>query len=360
MASISVNRITAFDASFDKKINFTYSGNQCIANTVTVYDSATNAVIYESRVTSFALSHTIPAGSLTNGVSYYLKITAHYMQNAVEESVTSISSNIFACLSTPIWEFSGITDNSVINHAVIQFLMQYEQEQGDELNEFYIEVYNFGHVLFYRSAAQFDLSIPVEVTGFTDNATYYLRAYGTTVSGLEIDTRTTHPDDILVTVDYISPEIYSLAYLDNLPESGSIRVSLNVASIEGRSASGKEFTYSDGEYINLEDDMVVFDENIYIDDGFTLLLQGKNFIPNEDIMIITGDEGGNVITVKLRETVIGGERMYYAELRCTHPDLTIDYVLYTDYRSLDLTSDIQIMVGFLDGYFSLDLTEVTA
>lgn len=358
MASVSVNKVLAFDAALDKKINFTYSGNQCIANTLMVYNSATNAVIYTNRVTSFALSHTIPAGTLTNGVSYYAKITAHYMNGAVEESVTSVSSNIFTCLATPTWEFNGIANNSIINNATLQILMQYEQEQGDELNEFYVEVYNYGHVLYYRSEAQLDLTNPVEVSGLSDNTTYYLRAYGTTVSGLAFDTRTTYPDDVLITIDYIAPEIYSLAYLDNLSDSGSIRVSLNVASVEGKSASGKDFTFTKGEYINLEDDMVIFDENVYMEDEFTFLLRGKNFEINTDIMVITAADGGNVITVQLREAIISGETLYYAELRCSHPDVAMDYVIYTERMAIDLASDLQIMVWYKGGYFSIELAEV--
>lgn len=360
MASVLVNKITAFDAGFDKKINFTYSGNQCIANTLTVYNSATNAIVYSQRTTSFALSHTIPAGTLTNGNSYYVKITAYFMNGASEESVTSVPSDIFICLKTPIWDFDGLTDNMIINNASFQVNMLYEQEQGDELNEFYVEVYNYGHVLHWRSDPHFDLSLPVEVTGLADNSTYYLRAYGSTVSGLAFDTRTTHPNDLLITIDYIAPEVYSLAYLENIPDNGSIRISLNVASVEGKSASGKTFTYSDGEYINLEDDMVVFDENVYAEDEFTFLIRGRNFKTNEDIFILEAPDDGYVTTVKLREATLDGVKKYYAELRCANTNIGVDYVLYTDYMDIDLASDIQIMIWYKNGLFSIELSEVEA
>lgn len=358
MASIFVNEISAFDAAFDRKINFTYSGNQCIANSISIYDSTNNAEVYTSRVTSYALSHMIPAGTLANGGSYYVKITAYYMEGAEEHSVTSPSSGVFLCLKTPTWKFNDLSEGAVVHNAVLQVTMHYEQEQNDLLNEFYVELYDHGHVLKYRSGAQYDISHPIEFSGLTDNSTYYLRAYGTTVSGLEIDTRTTYPSDMMFNVDYIAPEVYSMANLENIPDSGSIRVSLNVAHIEGYSANGKEFTYTDDEYINLEDDMVIFDENVYMADEFTVLLRGRNFQKDTDILIIKTAGDGSLISVKIRETTISEEVVYFAELRCIHPHSKIEYVLYTDFASLNLTDDIQIMVWFKQGYFSLELSEV--
>lgn len=360
MASIFVDSITAFDATLDRKVTFTYSGNQCVANSITVYNSMNNAEVYTNRITSYALSHTIPANALTNGGSYYVKITAYYIDGTEENSITSPASNVFSCLKTPVWRFSNIAEGAVIRNASLQVLMYYEQEQGDLLNEFYVELYDYGHVLKYRSAAKYNADDPVDIFDLEDNAIYYLRAYGTTVSGLYIDTRTTFPNDVMITVDYIVAEVYSQAGLENVPDHGSIRVSLNVAHIEGYSANGKAFSYTDSEYINLEDDMVVFDENVYMEDSFTFLLRGKNFLPDTVIMIVKAADNGSVASVKLRSTTISGELVYYAELRCQRPDSKIEYVLYTDFVPLDLTQDIQIMVWFQRGYFGLALSEVTS
>ena len=358
MASVFVSLITAFDALFDRKIKFTYSGNQCIANAISIYDSTSNAEVYTQRVTSFALSHTIPANALLNGGSYYARITAYYMDGAEEKSVTSPSSNVFLCLKTPTWTFSSPIDGAVIHNASLQVTLHYEQAQNDLLNEYYIELYDHGHVLAYRSGTRYAADEPFEIYNLDDNSTYYLRAYGTTVSGLEIDTRTTYPNDLMINVDYIVPEVYSRAGLENIPENGSIRVALNVAYIEGRSAGGKEFTYEDEEYINLENDMVVFDENVYMADEFTFLLRGKNFKLDTDLMIIKTADNGNIVSVKLRETTIASMVVYYAELRCRCPDTSIEYVLYTDFVHLDLSDDVQIMVWFKRGYFALELSEV--
>lgn len=360
MAGISVNNIAAFDALNERKINFTYSGNQCIANTIDVYNSSTNETVYSHRVTSFALSHTIPAGTLTNGLSYYIKITAHYMNGATEESITSVASNIFLCLKTPTWSFSGITNNSTVNNSTVNLTMNYSQEQNEEINEFIIEVYTVGHTVFHRSPSLYDVSAAYVITGLEDKNVYYLRAYGTTVNGLVIDTRSKYPDDIKITADFVAPDVYSLAYLENLPDEGIIRISLNVASIEGHSKSGQDFTYTDNEYVNAQNDYVVFDQNVYTGDEFSFLIKGKNFVPNATIFMLTSADGNDVVTVDLFEAEISGQTRYYARLKHQNRYLSTFYAIYTDFLDIDLTKDIQILIQCTGGLFSITMEEVSA
>lgn len=358
MASILVNKITAFDAENERKINFTYSGNQCIANKIDIYDSSTNASVYSNRVTSFALSHTIPAGTLVNGTSYYIKITAYYMNGSTEESVTSVASNIFLCLKTPIWEFAGITDNSTVNNSTVNLSMTYSQAQNEEINEFIIEIYSYTHSLYHRSPSLYDVSETYTVTGLEDNSVYYLRAYGSTVNGLLIDTRDTYPDDIKITIDFVAPDVYSLAYLENIPDKGTIHISLNVASIEGYSQSGKEFSYVNDEYIDLTNDVIIFDQNVYATGNYTFLIKGKNFIANSEIFRLTSADGNDIVTVAIRETVISGVTKQYAELRYTNSNALCDYVIYTGFETIDLTGDIEILIQYENGLFSLEMSEV--
>ena len=355
MASISVSKIPAFDAEKERKISFVYSGNQCIANTITVYNSSTNASVYSHRVTSFALSHTIPAGTLTNGVSYYIKITAHYMNGSTEESVTSVASNIFLCLKTPTWEFSGITNNSTVNNSTVNLTMVYSQAQNEEINEFIIEVYTVGHTVFHRSPSLYDASAAYTVSGLEDNSVYYLRAYGSTVNGLIIDTRDEYPDDIKITADFIAPDVYSLTYLENVPDKGVIRISLNVASIEGHSQSGTDFTYTDDDYVNLQNDYVVFDQNVYAGGEFTFLIKGKNFTPNRNIFSLTSADGNDTVTVDLYQATISGATKYYACLKHQNKNSPIVYSICTDFMDIDLTSDIQILIQHSGGLYSLTM-----
>lgn len=209
MASITVNTPDAFDASGEYKVSFRYEGNQCIANRIVVYDSSSNAEVFNERIISFSLSHTIPAGTLTNGHSYYIKITAYYKNGNDEESVTSSSSSVFYCLATPTWEIRDITDGQIVANSSLQIGVNYAQADGDVIDEFIIVVYTASHTVFYQSSALYDAADTVTVTGLNDDAAYYIRAYGRTVKGLAFDTRTEHPNDLIIHISYATPSFYS-------------------------------------------------------------------------------------------------------------------------------------------------------
>lgn len=355
MASVSVNSIAAFDSANERKITFRYEGNQCIANTITVYNSSTNASVYSHRVTSFALSHIIPAGTLTNGVSYYVKITAHYMDGSNEASVTSAASNVFMCLATPTWSFTGITNDSIVNNATLSLVMTYVQAQNEEMNEFYIEVYNASHNLFHQSAAIYDVSSAYTVTGLEDDSVYYLRAHGTTVNGLVVDTRDVSPNDIKITVSFTLSDVYSLAYLENLPDRGVIRVTLNVASVDGSSGSGKDFSFVDNEYVDLTNDSLIYSKNVVVSGDYSFLIEGKGFAINKEIFKLESLDKKDEVTVCIRKAMISGTVKYFAELRHTNSNFPFDYVLCTDFMTIDLANDIKIYVRHKSGLFDLEM-----
>ena len=355
MANVSVNTIAAFDSSVEKKVAFRYEGNQCIANTITVYNSSTNASVYSHKVTSFALSHTIPANTLTNGVSYYVKITAHYMDGATESSVTSAASNVFACLAMPTWGFTGIANDSIVNNATLPLTMTYIQAQSEEMNEFYIEVYSSSHNLFHQSPAIYDITSTYTVAGLEDDEVYYLRAHGTTVNGLVVDTRDLNPNDIKITVSFTLPDVYSLAYLENLPDRGVIRVSLNVASIEGRSGDGGDLTFEGGEYVDLTNKSLIYDENILVSGDFSFLVECKNIVVGKELFRLDSYDKKNSVVVVVRKASIGGADKYYAELRCTNINLPLVYAVYTDFKSIDISGDVCIYIGRKNGLFELKM-----
>lgn len=342
MAAISLTGIDAFDAAQGKRVTFSYTGNQCIANRLIVYDSATNSEVYNSRQESFALSHTIAAGSLTNGVLYYLKITAYYMEGNEEKSVTSSASNNFYCLSTPTWAFSDITNGQIIGNSSLLLTMTYSQAQNEEVNEFAIVVYTASRSIYSQSGALYSVSSSYTVEGLADNTVYYLRAYGTTVNGLYFDTRTDYPNDIEIHVDYISPEVYSLVFLENVRDRGYIRISTNIASIEGRTESGEDVVYINGTEADLREDMVIFDDNVLIQDEFNMVLTCRDITLNGILL----DLGGEVIVSWRKQ----GEA-YFAELKCSDG---AGYVLYSSpIYGLDGSESFKIRVGFTQGFYTL-------
>lgn len=344
MASITVNTPDTFDASGEYKVSFRYEGNQCIANRIVVYDSSSNAEVFNERITSFSLSHTIPAGTLTNGHSYYIKITAYYKNGNDEESVTSSSSSVFYCLATPTWEIRDITDGQIVANSSLQIGVNYAQADGDVIDEFIIVVYTASHTVFYQSSSLYDAADTVTVTGLNDDAAYYIRAYGRTVKGLAFDTRTDHPNDLIIHISYATPSFYSPVYLENIRDGGYVKVSTNVASIEGVSDSGSEIVYIDNEFADLRNDSVSFLKNIDVSGNFTLFVKGYSFVVNALVVELSG--GTETISLRWRKAANG---KCAAELKIGS---NVFYSSFIDPPADDAIITIKVI---FDGFYSVEV-----
>lgn len=334
MSTVYVNRVNAFDATKVNVISFGYSGPQCIKNRIVIYDNLTANVVFDNTITSFNLAHTIPSGVLTNGKSYYCTITAYYKENNVEYGVTSASSNVFRCISTPVWKFSNISDNSTIGNSYYGFLIDYMQLEGERVNEFYVVVYTASHSVFWTSNAIYDQTSTIMVTGLSNDTTYYVRAYGTTVNGFVLDTRDTDTGvDLQINVKYDLPSIYSLAYLENNRWQGYVRVSTNAAGVEGKSLTGESIVFIDNKYADLTNGTsVIFDNGYQLGSNYTL--DGLSYGIRIDMPFISFIENSLVLT--FRQSIFSDGEKFFAELK----DTKTNYVLYSNMITPPSTVDM--------------------
>lgn len=334
MSTVYVHNIRAFDAATAQNITFGYSGSQCIKNKITVYDNSTNSIVYEKTISTFSLSNAIPSGTLVNGKSYKCTITAYYMEANVEKNVTSSFSNIFYCLSAPTWGLN-ISESDVINNSYFTFIPTYIQAQGEDVDEYYIVLYNTSGSVFWSSEAIYDVSAQTTVNNLPNNTILYVRAYGTTVNGLAFDTRNPVTSlDIKVSVDYIAPTFYSLAYLENNEWQGYVKVETNVASIEGRTESGDDAVFIDGNYVDLTNETVIFDENFAVSDDFVLQKAGYNISINKPYLKLISGSYEAIITFRNGTFDIG--KRVFAEIKVANTD----YVLYSNLLEVPLPTDI--------------------
>ena len=63
--------VSAFDATQAQTFLFNVlGGSQVVANTLTIKNNATLAVVYSATQTTFKFEHILPANTLTNGTYY--------------------------------------------------------------------------------------------------------------------------------------------------------------------------------------------------------------------------------------------------------------------------------------------------
>jgi hypothetical protein len=349
MATVYVKNITAFDATNAQIINFGYFGNQCTKNRIVIYNSSTNASVYDDTVTTYNLAHTIPAATLTNGTSYYCTVTAYYSVNNIEYSVTSSSSNVFKCLATAIWNINGLSDGSVIGNSYYDFTMTYSQAQSETVNEYYIVLYDASGSIYWTSGALYDTSATTRVSGLPNNTVFCVRAYGTTTNGLPLDTRnSTTGADLTVTVDYTVPSIYSIAELENSKWDGWIKVSSNFATVEG--VSDSTAVYINNDYADLTSNSVTFNSGVLISGDYIIEAQAYNIKPNSSFIKISGTDVE--LTIMFKQMTLAAGTKFFAELS----EKNSGFVLYSNYLDVPASTDlIHVWLQRKSGLFGLTI-----
>lgn len=313
-----------------------------------VYNSSTAAVVYDNTVTSYSLTHTIPAATLSNGTSYYCTITAYYMDGGTEKSVLSSSSNVWKCLSAATWSINGISEGTVIGNSYYTFTMNYSQAQSEAINEYYIVLYNQSGTVYWNSGALYSSSTESTVTGLPNNTVLYARAYGTTVNGLSLDT-----GNLLVTIDYEVPNIYSVAYLENDKWHGWVKVTTNILDVEGTGVG--TYNFIDSKYINLtaSGSSVTFTENFNLSGDFIVEAKGYDVSANKSVITMSGTNLSIVVT--FRSGTFTGGTLFFAELK----EANSGYVLYSNMIATPSSSDfIHLWIQRKDGMYNFTIANM--
>lgn len=155
-----VNEVVAFDATQGTTITFTANGgDQVTANKIKVVlnnDSSSETVVYTNTVTSYNLSHAIPANTLTNGVYYKVAIqTLDVLGNESEWS----KYQPFHCYTTPVLDFN-LYDGQTIRTSSYNVSLSYNQAQGEKVDYGIIELYNANNVLISSSGNLYNSTSP--------------------------------------------------------------------------------------------------------------------------------------------------------------------------------------------------------
>lgn len=328
---------SAFDATESHTLYFTVSSgsDQVVATRLVVRNNTSNAIVYDSgKVSNFNTQVTIPANALTNGVYYNAVLYTYNV--AGETSVPSISIQ-FWCYTKPIIRFANIPTGNIIANSSFNFEFEYNQEQGELLNQYSLSLYSASHALISTSGALYTESSAVPYsgnytfTGFENATTYYVKIDGITVNGTEITTGL-----VQITVTYKRPDLFVLMELNNNCQDGYITIKSNFVYIEGKGNPDPP-KYIDNKEVDLtaKGSTVDFTEGFVINGDISTGLWLRK--PNEYSEVLRfSNAQGQTISIRFMK---GYQNVNSANLQAYYECYVsavngVDYYIYSNYMDI--------------------------
>lgn len=317
-----------FDAELEHKLQFTYDGFQIFKYKLVIRENSSNTIIesgdltgepvYEQEVAWMNTYAIIPANTLENGKTYNFVLTV--FDNNGNPSLDS-SPILLKCLKTPTFKFANVPappeSPMTVKNSYLDVDIMYEQENGELLNEYYVMLYYENKTsLVYTSEIQYANNLTVRISELMDMARYYVRAIGSTVNGMEMDT-----GFIEFSCNYLKPDLFLKFRADNIREEGSVRLSSNFVVVEGKS-DPEDLTFIE-ENGAVEKVDLLNGERVWFDDGY----KADDFVLNaivEDIPDFVKFMTFNMGTAIVELTWNYGyfqkseDKLYYVELIAYH------------------------------------------
>jgi len=261
---------SAFDSIYVHNFTFTWNGSQAFKNRLVIKKNSDDSIIYDSVITTFQLYHTLPLNTLINGTLYNAKLSVFDINN-VESSFSNTI--LFYCYSSPVFYFSNIAEEQVIQNSSFLAQLFYSQTEGELLRSYQATLYDSNKSQLYTTGLVYSTNLEISLSNLSDSSQYFIRAIGQTINGMSLDT-----GYISFSVTYIQPALYSLLELTNVPNKGYIKITSNMISVEGTSTPNPP-TYINNEKVDLSASgtNVIFDNGFTITKDFSFDLLGQDF-----------------------------------------------------------------------------------
>lgn len=274
MAKPILKRIKPFDADKDYEASILWTGSRASANRILIYDNDTNDLVFDHKVSTFALKHTIPAHTLQNGKKYVIQAQIF----PVENSPSALSDKVlFYTFKTPDFYFTEIQNKPFIENSSFTASIHYYSPDWEDIGKYVFYLYDASKKLLRQSPELTDsVNINFTYQGLDNNTMYYIRSTGVTLNGMELDT-----GYVEISVKFENPNAYARLYATPLPSQGCIQVASNLSIIQYNGTD--EFDYIDG-MIDLRDKTLYYDKGFLVADDFTLLLRGMNLWQNAELL----------------------------------------------------------------------------
>ena len=293
----------AFDATTETNFTFTsVGGNQVVKNRLQIVNNSTLAVVYDSTQTTSSLVHILPANTLTNGGFYSAKIKTYDINNVESEWSNGI---LVRCFTTPSFTFNNITPT--INTSSKLFEVAYAQIQNEPISQSQFMLYDANGILIQQSEVLYNVdgtlppnTVSYLFTGMLDGQTYKVRATGTTLNGMALDT-----EYITFNIVYTEPNIFSTIQITSDCENGVNNILLNLRTLEGVSDPYEAKYIKDDTELDNRDyrNTVTWDSDFETSDKLLFRRWGYQYNPSTIIARLSGD-GAEQLVIKYMNDVI--------------------------------------------------------
>lgn len=277
MAKPSVIRIKPVDATKDFKVTMSYSGTLPYSNKIVIYDATTLSVLYDNTTENlnYSIEQTVPANTLTNGKKYAIQGQVF----DINGNASALSDKVyFWCLATPSFYFKDINDGEIFDTASIYANLIYEQSDWEDIGEYRFYLYDEVKQELLQSETFYGTDhLTYAYRGLTDDKFYYIRAVGTTVNGIDLDT-----GYVKIFVNYENPEDYKLIYAECNEQNSMVTYQTNFVVINP-SDTTTQYEYENG-WINLLGKTLAYDKDFEFSCDFKLSIRMKDVYRNTTVL----------------------------------------------------------------------------
>ena len=337
IAKPTIMRIQPFDATKDYEITLSWTGNRAYANRIIIYDYETNSTVFDDTISSFSLTHLIPANALRNNRKYVIQAQTYDVENIP----SSLSNKVlFYTFATPDFYFEDLSDNPVISNSSFTATIHYHSDDWEDISKYTFYLYDATKKQLLKSDEMTDnYDISYTYKGLDNDTAYFIRCVGVTVNGMKLDT-----GYIEISVKYEDPNVYARIYATPIPSKGCIQVSSNLIIIQYDGTD--EFEYID-RMIDLRDKVLYYDKGFLIENDFTVIIRGINLWQTADIfkMLCNGNLG-----LTLSSRIYQEDKLRF---RLMVPNGVSHYLLYSDELVFTNSDMVTIMLRRKNNVYQL-------
>lgn len=278
-----VSRVTPIDKIYGGEVYFTTLDYTIRSQTITIYNSATQEIIWSNTINVNLKNHmTIPAnlqdvvyeGEVIGdkwdyGNKYALTITIEAYDSDIGEYANVMSDKTyFWVYSTPEFRFINIHDGQLFKTSNINADLYYHQAENETLDYYVFTLYDENKKEIQTDSYLtnvFDGHFYYSLSGLENNKSFYISAKGTTIEGTVLDTG-------LINFDVSYTTVYDGNYLElESDANGTVHGKTNIIIIE---PEGNPDDYTiENSCVELLDKSLTYDNGYDVENNYTLSLK---------------------------------------------------------------------------------------